>query len=198
MPSNSEMYDQGSRDAEANDLQPFYYQHYFYYRKGYNETRRRLRGDVLSLGGGGRRVWLVALFFGLLLGAAAYIWLMPGQPAAALVPTVPLPVVPSEPPAATNRPLPTPTATAMPTPTPGLVAGGSAQVINLGESTLRVRTEPSLDAPIRLRLEEGSEVRLLEGPVVVDGLAWWRIASDAGEGWSAAAVDETEFLIPLP
>lgn len=46
------MYERGVLDAEQDDLNLFYYQHYYHYRKGYDRTRRRLKqphsGSVLD------------------------------------------------------------------------------------------------------------------------------------------------------
>ncbi|PMP76601.1 MAG: SH3 domain-containing protein, partial [Chloroflexus aggregans] len=35
------MYELGAADAERGEFNPFYYQHYYYYRLGYDSVRRR-------------------------------------------------------------------------------------------------------------------------------------------------------------
>ena len=37
-----EMYRRGVADAEQGEPHPFYYQHYYQYRRGYDRTRRSL------------------------------------------------------------------------------------------------------------------------------------------------------------
>ncbi|MBX0328974.1 hypothetical protein K2Z83_14950 [Oscillochloris sp. ZM17-4] len=73
--------------------------------------------------------------------------------------------------------------------------------MNVNDSSLRARAAPGLAGSIRVvaRFPEGSEVTVIEGPAQVDGLTWWRIGGDAGEGWSAErSSDDVLFLEPLP
>jgi hypothetical protein len=124
----------------------------------------------------------------------------PGQ--AASQPTSPAstvaPLAPAPPAAPTS---PAPTATAVPTPIPAMRVGGRARVVNVGDSPLRARAAPGLAGSIRVvaRFPQGSEVTIVEGPQQADGLTWWRISGEAGDGWSAErAADGGAFLEPLP
>jgi hypothetical protein len=199
MPSNSEMYERGALDAEHDDLNTFYYQHYYYYRRGYDEARRQLRsGPIARLA-----PWLVALVLAVGLAAAgliAFWYLSPQSQAGTAAPTT-TPGSAAGVTASAARPSPTPTAPPSPTPAPTLRVGGRARVVNIGDSTLRARVEPSLaqSSQIVARFPQGSEVSIAEGPVQADGLTWWRIQGEAGEGWSAErSAEGVAFLEPLP
>ena len=53
---------------------------------------------------------------------------------------------------------------------------------------LRIRESPGLEAPILILGLESEVFEIVEGPVSVDGLSWWRIANlyDLAEaGWAA-------------
>jgi uncharacterized hydrophobic protein (TIGR00271 family) len=80
----------------------------------------------------------------------------------------------------TPTPLPTitPRPTDTPTPTPWQVV-----VDNVGLGGLRVWYSPN--GTVMGRLTEGDTVEVLEGPVVIDGEAWYRVFSPADrlEGW---------------
>src|ERR1041384_5410851 len=68
-----EMYRRGVADAAQGEPHPFYYQHYYQYRKGYDRARRS-RG----LAGGSqnmyrqRRIWLLAAAGIVLAGIAIF------------------------------------------------------------------------------------------------------------------------------
>ena len=97
-------------------------------------------------------------------------------------------------PTATRTPSPTPTSTPIPTltplptltpfpthtatPTPWLVV-----IEEVGTAGLRVRYSP--DGTVMGRLTEGETVEILEGPVVIEGEAWYRITTPESrlEGW---------------
>jgi hypothetical protein len=198
MPSNSEMYERGALDAEHDDLNAFYYQHYYYYRRGYNDTRRQRRGGVFAL----RPAlgWLLAALALALVGGTY--WLLPrGEAGSAAVATA---VSITAAPQATAQPaalILTPTPMPAPTPAPALRVGGRARVVNVGDSTLRARADAGLAEAIRVvaRFPQGSVVTIVEGPKDADGLVWWRISGEAGEGWSAERSPEgVVFLEPLP
>lgn len=194
MPSNSEMYALGVEDAEQDDLNTFYYQHYYYYRKGYDEARRQMRGGLDML----RPGWLLAIVAALVVAGLA-IWLLPtlGRSAVATVEPTALATATATPIEPTLTPLPTP----LPTPPPTMRVGGLARVVNVGDSTLRAREEPGLTTSSRIvaRFPQGSQVTVVEGPQVVDGLTWWKISGAEGEGWSAEkSPDGLALLDPLP
>ncbi|MCU0493014.1 MAG: hypothetical protein MUD01_15605 [Chloroflexaceae bacterium] len=172
------MYRRGIEDAEANDLNPFYYQHYYHYRRGYDETRRRVRTGVDKAPG-----WLLMVPVVLVLGVAL-VWFWSAWSSTRTPLTPPVAAVPSPMPTATLAP-PTATPEPSPTPAPVLKAGGVARVVNVGEAQLRGRQQPGTGQPVQARFEEGTTVRVLEGPVDADGFTWWRIEGPRGNGWSA-------------
>jgi hypothetical protein len=50
-----------------------------------------------------------------------------------------------------------------------------------------------------VRFPQDTEVTITEGPQQADGLTWWRIKAEAGEGWSAErSAEGLVFLEPLP
>src|SRR5829696_4442183 len=107
-----EMYRRGVADAAQGEPHPFYYQHYYQYRKGYDRARRSrgLAGGYQNLYRQ-RRVWLTAAV-GIALAGVAFFFFMRWQspPATASTPTPALVLV-----AATRLPTRTPI---FPTPTP--------------------------------------------------------------------------------
>lgn len=191
------MYRRGVADAEQGEPQPFFYQHYYHYRRGYDRARRRR----LGLLGDPRRLALRAALAALALAGAGYgasvISRRPPQPApaAATAPLTPSPTATAVP---SRTPI-FPTATPIPTATPvALRVGGSARVIALQGSVLRGRESPSRAARETARFREGDVVRLLEGPVEADGYTWWRVEGEAGAGWSAqGSLEGVMWLAPI-
>jgi len=180
-----EMYRRGVADAERGDPHPFYYQHYYQYRRGYDRARRSrgLTGGFYDTRRRRMRAILVVAIV-VFAPAAIYLWrgrLQPGvantpQPAAALAAPTLLP---------TRTPIfatPTPEPTAIPV---GLHIGGSATVTNTQGAALRGRKQPGIQAPVAISFKEGERVRLVEGPVEADGFTWWRLEGTRGTGWSA-------------
>ncbi len=92
------------------------------------------------------------------------------RPTATLTPSP----TPTQTPLPTITPLPTSTAT----PTPWLVV-----VEEVGVAGLRVRYSP--EGPVMGRFDEGDTVEIVEGPVVIEGEAWYRVSSPTRrlEGW---------------
>jgi hypothetical protein len=133
-------------------------------------------------------------------GLFAFWYLSPQSQAGTLPPTAtPRSVVAVA--ATITLPSPAPSETPSETPSPTLRVGGRARVVNLGDSTLRARAEPSLATSSRIvaRFPQDSEVAITEGPVQADGLTWWRIQGQPGEGWSAERSPEgVAFLEALP
>ena len=184
-----EMYQRGVADAERGDLHPFYYQHYYHYRRGYDHARRRVRGLALEQGGQARWIRMAVMLVALLVvGAGAYVLLrVRSQPSiAASTPAV----------VATSRVIATTTAVVrtplFPTITPSLPpqplvlrVDGFALIANTEGRPLRGRQKPSLASPPQVGFKEGERVRIREGPVEADGYTWWRIEGASGVGWSA-------------
>lgn len=181
-----EIYRRGRADAERGEPDPFYYQHYYPYRRGYDQTRRRLRQPLPWQ----RRNWtgVVVLLVLLLTAGSAAALILRNQPSdTARRPTpTPAAVRTSQSTLADLEeitPLPTDT---LSTPSPVVLqVGGHAVVAHLQGQILNARAEPRLKARIRARLKQGDEVRIAEGPVQADGFTWWRIESPKGSGWSA-------------
>ena len=196
MPTTSEMYELGAADAERGEFNPFYYQHYYYYRLGYDSVRRRKRPRSVIIGS----LILIGSIGVLFIGAL--VWLS-GRlgPAAVAQPGITTTVIvfvetPSPiPPTPTTQPSPSPSPTPEP---PRLQIGTRAVVVNIGESALRLRASPGLTARVIARIPAGREVVLLEGPVVADGYTWWRVAVGSQSGWCAVTTpDGVNFLEPL-
>jgi uncharacterized protein YgiM (DUF1202 family) len=83
-----------------------------------------------------------------------------------------------------------------PTATPdGLFLGGQGVVA--AEAT-RLRGEPSTQSVIVDQLGLGTQVTLIDGPVLAEGLTWWRVQVDAtGQlGWMVEQVEDTVTLSP--
>ncbi|MBK9945329.1 MAG: hypothetical protein IPP13_27380 [Kouleothrix sp.] len=182
-----EMYRRGIADAAHGEPHPFYYEHYYQYRRGYDRARRSrgLPGGAYALRQ--RRLVRLAVVGALLLfGLMGYlVWRARSQQLAATqLPgpsTAPQPTIgaPTHTPIfATPTPVPAPTAVA-------LQVGGTAQVAGTEGSVLRGRQQPKLDAPTTVTFKEGEQVTILAGPVEADGFTWWRIEGQRGAGWSA-------------
>jgi len=180
-----EMYRRGVADAAQGEPHPFYYQHYYQYRKGFDRARRSrgLAGGYQTLYRQ-RRVWLLVaagivlvggvIFFSMRLRSQAAI-APASTPASALVVATRLP---------TRTPI-FPTPTLAPTETPAtLQVGARALVVNT-EGTLRGRKQPNLKAAAIVAFKVGERVRILEGPIEADGFTWWKIEGQSGAGWSA-------------
>jgi hypothetical protein len=68
----------------------------------------------------------------------------------------------------------------------------------IGDDTLSVREQPSLDAPILGRLTDETQVYVLEGPQTAEGYIWWKVSAPGGVvGWSVEGADEVQTLIPV-
>jgi hypothetical protein len=54
-----------------------------------------------------------------------------------------------------------------------------------GKPPLNVRAEPSRNAAVILRLEQGTYINLIDSPVILGDETWWKISQDFGgvEGW---------------
>lgn len=195
------MYERGVADAERGELHPFYYQHYYHYRRGYDQARRRMRRTPLLFLSG--RGWLLTI--GIVLVVTLTVVLGSAFRHSSAEDLTPLAVpevetVTAEPLQPTRTPL-FPTAVPSATPEPvvrTLRVGGSAQVANTEGRTLRGRAAPGLKAPVRIAFAEGEQVRILEGPVVADGYTWWRVEGRNGAGWAAQQSPEgVVWLVPV-
>ncbi len=146
-------------------------------------------------------IWWLGPLLGFVLGVCALIGfsgligLKPlssatGAPPTARVITItPSPAIPT-PTLAPEQIVPT-LVVASPTPA-GLYIGGSAVVAGTG-SALRLRSDPGLQSTTLKTVDDGTRLKILEGPRDADGLTWWRLedAADGAQGWAAA-----KFLTP--
>ncbi len=63
---------------------------------------------------------------------------------------------------------------------------------------LTIRFEPGKKGIINRRVRAGTLLDVVQGPVIMDGLRWWRLRHDNGwEGWAAEGDGETQWLTPL-
>jgi hypothetical protein len=109
--------------------------------------------------------------------------ILPAKPTSTATPT-PLP---------TATPLPTLTLTptlaptATPTPAPQIATGGTVVVQGTGGEKLRMRAAPGISFDLVASLDDGTRLKVLEGPQTADGYTWWRLQTSAGTvGWAAA------------
>ncbi len=63
---------------------------------------------------------------------------------------------------------------------------------------LAIRFQPGVDALVNSRLTAGAQLQVVEGPVDVGGLRWWRVTDGSGiSGWAAEADAEERWLSPI-
>ncbi len=149
-------------------------------------------------------IWWLGPLLGLVLGVCALIGfsgligLKPlssatgAAPTARVITITPSPVIPT-PTLLPAQIVPTLVAAVAPSPTPtGLYRGGSAIVAGTG-SSLRLRSDPGLQSTTLKTVDDGTRLKILEGPRDADGLTWWRLedAADGAQGWAAE-----KFLTP--
>lgn len=69
---------------------------------------------------------------------------------------------------------------------PAIGISDTVRVVGTDGAALRARVEPSRGAAVTARFPEGTRLIVLDGPRENDGLVWWRVQGDIGEGWCAA------------
>lgn len=74
-----------------------------------------------------------------------------------------------------------------------IIIGSQVQVVGTGGASLRAREQPGQSSAVVVRFAPGAELEVLDGPATIDGVAWWRVQGEEGEGWCSS-----EFLAPLP
>ena len=71
---------------------------------------------------------------------------------------------------------------------PGVIAlGMEIEVIGTGNEGLRIHQKAGIDQPTLSLAQEGEKFKIIDGPVVLDSLIWWKIESTnnpAITGWS--------------
>jgi hypothetical protein len=132
-------------------------------RAGVMWRRSRLAGQII-----------LSLLLVLVIGAAATLAFTHSS---ALLSTYDPPMTTPE--SVPSRPPVTPTAST------GLAPGQSAQVNVAEGDSLALRMNPGIapDNPIRLYVSPRTTVYVLEGPVQVNGVNWWKVRAANQEGW---------------
>jgi len=100
-------------------------------------------------------------------------------------------------PTATALPTWTPTSTPVPTatatPVPVVMPGGQVVVKGTDGQQLRLRAGPALNQETLRIVEEGTILKVLEGPEAADGFQWWKVQTGDGViGWVAG-----NWLVPV-
>jgi type V secretory pathway adhesin AidA len=109
------------------------------------------------------------------------------------MPTATPTALPTFTPIPTVTPTATLTPTATPTPQPQIAPGGQVVVQGTAGQKLRVRTAPGLTHEVVAALDDGTKLKVLEGPQMADGYTWWRVQTAEGVvGWVAA-----DWLVPV-
>jgi hypothetical protein len=123
------------------------------------------------------------------LGGRQLLKARPGSSAVIIAPTATR-VLATRTPAVSPTPTITPTPVPTLTPTPGVMGiGAFVKVVDAGPQGLSFRKDPGLQGQRLKYLPEGTVLRIVDGPMTVDGLTWWKLQSrtDANDvGWSAA------------
>ena len=78
-----------------------------------------------------------------------------------------------------------------------LTVGELAEVFTTEGDALNVRSAPGTAFEVVDEVEPGQQVRLLEGPVEVDGFRWWRVETpNRVVGWTVESADNVVTLLP--
>jgi hypothetical protein len=160
-----------------------------------SDAPERVNRQLIVLGGMGLAILALGGFIAAsLLGPDqnAVVASEPGQTAAAATAAATPTATESEAPAATPDPTPQPT----PAGPPAEVALGGWATVTVGE--LNVRRNAGEDNESLYRLVEGAVVHVAEGPSVIGGGNWYRVASLGGAaGWASAGWVADPFLQTL-
>jgi hypothetical protein len=80
----------------------------------------------------------------------------------------------------------------------GILTVNSVAIISTTEGDrLNMRSQPALAGSIVARLENGTQVVLLDGPIAGDGFTWWQVRLNTGlTGWVVESADGVRTLIP--
>jgi hypothetical protein len=89
-------------------------------------------------------------------------------------------------------------ATAVPAGRGGILTVNGVAVISTTDGDrLNMRSQPELGASVVARLENGTQVVLLDGPVAGDSFTWWQVRINSGlTGWVVESADGVLTLIP--
>ncbi len=79
-----------------------------------------------------------------------------------------------------------------------VVRGDEVVVTTQKGNVLTVRFEAGLDSVVARRLRAGTRLKVVDGPVDVDGYRWWQVVDQEGRrGWAAEGDQETRWLTPI-
>lgn len=205
MDTSDEMYKLGVRDAEQDDLNLFYYQHYYHYRQGYDQTRRgstRTSFTKVLPAKWRKSPAMIAVAVVVLIGVGSLIFFgarslfgsQDSEPDQVATTETSQPATTASPNGDTAS---SPVANANSS-DGTLRVGAVAYVVNVGQSPLRARRKPGIDQPVEARFSSGTQVEILDGPIEADGYVWWRVEGDEGVGWSAERGADGLVLLELP
>ena len=62
--------------------------------------------------------------------------------------------------------------------------GNGARVYGTGNDGLRIRSNAGLESDILFLIKESAQVQLQDGPVLMDGMIWWKVQTQQGSGWT--------------
>lgn len=78
-----------------------------------------------------------------------------------------------------------------------LTVNGVAIISTTEGDRLNMRNQPGFAGSIVARLENGTQVVLLDGPIAGDGFTWWQVRLNTGlTGWVVESADGVRTLIP--
>lgn len=66
--------------------------------------------------------------------------------------------------------------------------GGSATIVTNGDTKARLRKSPGIAGTVLTGLSSNTLVGISAGPEYADGIRWWHVQTDEGEGWVAESV----------
>jgi hypothetical protein len=137
---------------------------------------------------------IAVTFLFLLIGLVLLLFTRPSQkaltPVTAVVTVIPAPTTAAPTPTSPAIQTPTPTSAVPPSPPPGVIATGAyVQITGTGGDGLRLRTEPGLNADVRILGAEAEVFMVKDGPRQVDGYTWWYLVGvydTSRRGWAVS------------
>lgn len=79
-----------------------------------------------------------------------------------------------------------------------VVRGDEVVVTTQRGNVLTIRFQAGLDSVVARRLRAGTRLKVVDGPVDVDGYRWWQVVDSEGrQGWAAEGDQETRWLTPI-
>ncbi|NOZ28219.1 MAG: SH3 domain-containing protein, partial [Chloroflexi bacterium] len=79
-----------------------------------------------------------------------------------------------------------------------VLRGDEVVVTTQKGKVLTMRFEAGLDSVVARRLRPGTRLKVIGGPVDVDGYRWWQVVDPNGrQGWAAEGDEENRWLTPI-